>query len=160
MLIVTWLTILINNPFSMSWFAFHPPLQVLAMAFFGYGSSPAHPLHPPPRLSLLYPTIFPYPALPSVPLYLIYIGILTLQPTSLAQPKAKASAFNRHEFFMFYLGLPSIFLGSLAIVVNKSVNGYPHFTTWHGVSRSKARHTYNLLILIHTLSLYLSSPWE
>lgn len=104
--------------------------------------------HLPDSPYVLYPTIFPYHALPSVPLYLIYIGILTLQPTTLAQPKAKASAFNRHEFFMFYLGLPSIFLGSLAIIINKSVNGYPHFTTWHGVSLSKARHTYNLLIHI------------
>jgi len=92
---LTWFLILSNDPVQMGYFAFHPPLQVLAIAFFAY-------------------------------------GILTLQPTSLAQPKAKAAGFARHQFFIAYLGVPVIFVGSLAIMVNKSVHGYDHFTTWHG----------------------------
>jgi len=96
MVIFTWYLILVaNNPFSLSFFAFHPPLQILAIAFFAY-------------------------------------GILTLQPTSLAQPKAKAKGFSRHHLFMFFLGFPSIVLGSTAIIYNKSLHGASHFVTWHG----------------------------
>lgn len=95
MLIYTWILILANNPFSLGYFAFHPPLQILAIACFGY-------------------------------------GILTLQPTTLAQPKAKAQGFARHQLFMFCLGFPFITIGSLAILYNKKVKGYGHFESWHG----------------------------
>jgi len=96
MLIYTWILIVASNPFSLSYFAFHPPFQILAIACFGY-------------------------------------GILTLQPTTLAQPKAKAQGFARHQLFMLCLGFPCITIGSLAILYNKKVNEYAHFETWHGV---------------------------
>jgi len=37
LLSITWIIILTSNPFSVGWFAFHPPLQTLAMFIFTFG---------------------------------------------------------------------------------------------------------------------------
>ena len=62
----------------------------------------------------------------------LLLGILTLQPTS--QAKTKAAGLTRHQLAMMALGVPAIFLGTLAIVRRKALHESPHFTTWHGVS--------------------------
>ena len=36
---VTWTAVLMNGPLSMGWFAFHPPLQTLAVLLFTFGTS-------------------------------------------------------------------------------------------------------------------------
>ena len=63
-------------------------------------------------------------------------GILTLQPTTMSQPKAKARGFKRHQLLMLGAGLPIIAVGSLAIIYSKfarqashSVNGSDSHTT-------------------------------
>jgi cytochrome b-561 domain containing protein 2 len=69
-------------------------------------------------------------------MHTILLGILTLQPTSLAQPKAKAKAFSRHHFIMFSLGFPSIVFGTFAIWYahsHGSAHGH-HAKSWHGVN--------------------------
>ena len=57
---------------------------------------------------------------------------MTLQPTS--QPKTKAAGLTRHQLAMAAIGVPAIFLGTLAIIWNKYVHDSPHFKSWHGVS--------------------------
>jgi len=59
-------------------------------------------------------------------------GILTLQPTTMSQPQAKARGFARHQMAMFYIGFPLISAGSLAIIYNKYSREAAHFTSWHG----------------------------
>ncbi|KAH9951275.1 hypothetical protein B0H21DRAFT_274188 [Amylocystis lapponica] len=73
---------------------------------------------------------FWHPILQSVSVALFAYGILTLQPTS--RPTTKAAGLARHQIFMLALGFPAIFLGTLAIFINKNVHGQRHFTTWHG----------------------------
>jgi len=60
------------------------------------------------------------------------VGIITLQPTTMSQPKAKARGFKRHQLFMLGAGLPIIAVGSLAIIYNKFARQSAHFTSWHG----------------------------
>lgn len=62
---------------------------------------------------------------------------MTLQPTS--QAKTKAAGLTRHQLAMMGLGVPAIFLGTLAIVRRKSLHGSAHFISWHGVSHSSHR---------------------
>jgi hypothetical protein len=35
---VTWVTVLVNNPFDAGWFAFHAPLQSLSLLLLVYGA--------------------------------------------------------------------------------------------------------------------------
>lgn len=93
----TWFLVLASDPLSKGAFAFHPPLQILAIAFFSY-------------------------------------GILTLQPTSLAQPEAKAKGFSRHQLLMFFFGFPCIACGTFAIwYAHGHGTGHAHHAkTWHG----------------------------
>ncbi|KAJ7632228.1 hypothetical protein FB45DRAFT_911852 [Roridomyces roridus] len=71
-----------------------------------------------------------HPTLQSLSLLLLTYGILTLQPTS--QPKTKAAGLARHQYAILGAGFPIIFLGTLAIVLNKYVHGAVHFKSWHG----------------------------
>jgi len=98
MVIFTWVLVLTNNPLSKGAFAFHPPLQALAIGLFA-------------------------------------CGILTLQPTSLAQPKAKARGFARHQLIMFYLAFPSIVAGTFAIwyAHHFGSSHHHHAKSWHGI---------------------------
>ena len=117
LVITTWTTTLVNDPVRYSWFAFHPPLQTLALCFFTYGLcslSLCHCLY----LSLTYPTWN-------------WSGIMTLQPTH--QAKTKVTGFIRHQRAIFFFGTPILFLGILASVPYKIEKGYPHFLTWHAV---------------------------
>ncbi|KAJ3572816.1 hypothetical protein NP233_g2837 [Leucocoprinus birnbaumii] len=43
----TWFLVLANNPFNLKWFAFHPPLQSLALCFFTYGVMTLQPTSQP-----------------------------------------------------------------------------------------------------------------
>lgn len=45
----TWSIIFTNNPTSLGWFPFHPPLQSFAIACFTYGTSLLARTHVPPR---------------------------------------------------------------------------------------------------------------
>ncbi|KAH9854075.1 hypothetical protein C2E23DRAFT_819456 [Lenzites betulinus] len=74
---------------------------------------------------------FFHPILQSLAIAAFTYGILTLQPTS--QPRTKAAGLTRHQVVILALGVPSIALGTLAIVIRKSLHGHPHFTTWHGI---------------------------
>lgn len=47
LVITTWTAILANNPAKYSWFAFHPPLQTLALCFFTYGIMTLQPTYQP-----------------------------------------------------------------------------------------------------------------
>ncbi|OBZ75657.1 hypothetical protein A0H81_04475 [Grifola frondosa] len=73
---------------------------------------------------------FWHPLLQSSSIALFTYGIMTLQPTS--HPKTKAAGLVRHQLAMFFLGVPAITLGTLAMVFNKYLHGAEHFTTWHG----------------------------
>ncbi|KAF7338642.1 Cytochrome b561 domain-containing protein [Mycena venus] len=44
---VTWVIILVNNPFNAGWFAFHPPLQSLSIALLVYGIMTLQPTSQP-----------------------------------------------------------------------------------------------------------------
>jgi cytochrome b-561 domain containing protein 2 len=110
LLLSTWSIILTNDPTSLAWFPFHPTLNSLAVLCFTYGALD----------SLTLPSLSSYS----------YTGILTLQPTS--QPKAKAAGLQRHQTAML-IGLPSILLGTSAMVYHKGSHDAPHFTSWHGV---------------------------
>jgi len=92
---ITWFEIFSNNPRSLGLFAFHPPLQTLAIALFA-------------------------------------CGILTLQPTSHLQPKAKVAGLNRHQLIILGLAFPCISVGTLVIIWNKNIHDAPHFVSWHG----------------------------
>jgi len=98
MVISTWFLVFANDPASKGAFAFHPPLQSLAIGLFS-------------------------------------CGILTLQPTSLAQPKAKARGFSRHQAVMLYLGVPSIVGGTFAIWYAHAFSSshHHHAKSWHGI---------------------------
>ncbi|KAI0670534.1 hypothetical protein C8Q78DRAFT_1036720 [Trametes maxima] len=73
---------------------------------------------------------FFHPILQSLAVAMFAYGILTLQPTS--QARTKAAGLTRHQLAILALGVPAISLGTLAIVVRKSLQGHSHFTTWHG----------------------------
>ncbi|KAI0831143.1 hypothetical protein BC628DRAFT_1352519 [Trametes gibbosa] len=73
---------------------------------------------------------FFHPVLQSLAIAAFTYGILTLQPTS--QPRTKAAGLTRHQVVILALGVPSIALGTLAIVYRKALHGNPHFATWHG----------------------------
>lgn len=73
---------------------------------------------------------FFHPILQSLSIAVFIYGILTLQPTS--QAKTKAAGLTRHQLAMMGLGVPAIFLGTLAIVRRKALHESPHFTSWHG----------------------------
>ncbi|KAJ7470335.1 hypothetical protein FB451DRAFT_1474087 [Mycena latifolia] len=102
---VTWVTVLVNDPVMVGWFAFHPLLQSLSLFLFTYG-----------KLLILDQNIGS--------------GILTLQPTS--QPKTKAAGLARHQYAILFAGFPAIFLGTAAVVYNKWAHGKSHFLSWHG----------------------------
>jgi len=95
---------------------------------------------------------FPFhPILNSLAVLCFTYGILTLQPTS--QPKTKAAGLQRHQTAML-TGLPSILLGTSAMVYYKGSHGAPHFTTWHG--------TFGILTvswLVVQFSLGAASVW-
>jgi len=55
LVITTWTATLVNDPVRYSWFAFHPPLQTLALCFFTYGLRSLSLCHCH-YLSLTYPT--------------------------------------------------------------------------------------------------------
>ncbi|EEB93168.1 hypothetical protein MPER_08220, partial [Moniliophthora perniciosa FA553] len=59
-------------------------------------------------------------------------------PTS--QPKTKAAGFQRHQFAIFFIGVPAITLGTLSVMFNKWLRDAEHFKTWHG--------TFGLLCMI------------
>ncbi|KAJ3512530.1 hypothetical protein NMY22_g15307 [Coprinellus aureogranulatus] len=59
-------------------------------------------------------------------------GIYTLQPTSFANPQAKAAGLTRHQIAIFCVGFPALLMGTWSIWHNKSVHDKPHITTWHG----------------------------
>lgn len=61
----------------------------------------------------------------------IYVGILTLQPTS--RPRSKAEGLVRHQLAMGF-GLVCVTLGFSAIVANKNINYSDHFVSAHAVS--------------------------
>ncbi|KAF7359381.1 hypothetical protein MSAN_01280700 [Mycena sanguinolenta] len=44
---VTWVIILVNSPFNVGWFAFHPPLQSLSLALLVYGIMTLQPTSQP-----------------------------------------------------------------------------------------------------------------
>ncbi|KAF8894410.1 hypothetical protein BD779DRAFT_1668932 [Infundibulicybe gibba] len=44
---ITWIVVLTNSPTSVGWFAFHPPLQTLALALFTYGILTLQPTSQP-----------------------------------------------------------------------------------------------------------------
>ncbi|THH13615.1 hypothetical protein EW146_g6631 [Bondarzewia mesenterica] len=113
---MTWLIVLSNNPTALGWFAFHPTLQSLAIFSFTLGETILYNPRQAPELTWRFGDPSP--------------GILTLQPTS--QPATKAAGLQRHQIAMIF-GLPTIVLGALSIIWNKSVHDAPHFTTWHGV---------------------------
>jgi len=96
--ISTWVLVLANDPVAKGVFAFHPPLQSLAIGLFCF-------------------------------------GILTLQPTSLAQPKAKARGFQRHQLIMLFLGFPCILGGTFAIwyAHTRGSSHHHHAKSWHGI---------------------------
>ena len=103
-----------NDPKSLSFFAFHAPLQGLALSLFTWG-----------KLSLTNSVKH------SV---ILRSGIMTLQPTS--QPSSKVAGLFRHQVWILYAAFPSMILGSLSVIYNKNINGRPHFVSWHGVSFS------------------------
>ncbi|KAF5386876.1 hypothetical protein D9615_001682 [Tricholomella constricta] len=47
LVIVTWITILSNDPTNVGWFAFHPTLQTLSLALFTYGILTLQPTSQP-----------------------------------------------------------------------------------------------------------------
>ncbi|KAG6897835.1 hypothetical protein C0992_010323 [Termitomyces sp. T32_za158] len=57
-------------------------------------------------------------------------GIVTLQPTS--RPETKAAGLRRHQVAVFFIGFPTIVLGTTAIAYNKWIHSKEHMTTWHG----------------------------
>ena len=116
-LVSTWVITLANNPKSLGLFFFHPILQSLSISIFAYGA--LRVVQPPSRSSDI----------------IAHSGILTLQPTS--QVKTKAAGLTRHQLAMAALGVPAIFLGTLAIIWNKYIHESAHFKTWHGVSSGR-----------------------
>ena len=83
-------------------------------------------------------------------------GIITLQPTSFADPRGKAAGLMRHQGVIFFLGFPSILLGTFSVSYNKWLRGADHYTTWHGV-RLFAKTSYcrgNNLPAVHRDSLH------
>ncbi|GBE82380.1 hypothetical protein BKA93DRAFT_760707 [Sparassis latifolia] len=75
---------------------------------------------------------FWHPFLLSVAVVAHTYGILTLQPTSHAQPSVKAAGRSRHQLYMFALGFPAAALGIVAVSYNKYLHHAAHFATWHG----------------------------
>jgi len=71
----------------------------------------------------------PHPVLQTLALLFFTYGIMTLQPTS--QPRTKEHGLARHQVAMALLGFPSIALGSMFMIYNKTTHGSDHFTTWH-----------------------------
>ncbi|KXN90480.1 hypothetical protein AN958_04152 [Leucoagaricus sp. SymC.cos] len=47
LVITTWVAVISNDPVSYGWFAFHPPLQTLALCFFTYGIMTLQPTYQP-----------------------------------------------------------------------------------------------------------------
>jgi len=92
--LTSWVMVLASGPSSLGWFAFHAPLQSLALALFT-------------------------------------AGIVTLQPTS--QPRSKAAGLDRHQLYILFLGVPSVFLGTWAVYHNKNLAGREHLVSWHGL---------------------------
>jgi len=109
---VTWFTVLGNHPSDLGLFAFHPTLQTLSITLFIYGI--AEPFFPAVFFSYIIP------------------GIVTLQPTSGLNPKAKTAGLNRHQLIILGLAFPCISVGTLMIIWNKNIHEKPHFVTWHG----------------------------
>ncbi len=128
----TWSLVLTNNPKSLGYFAFHPPLQTLALVCFVFGALDMAP-RGPTRL------------IPS------RVGILTLQRTTLARPEGKKQGLARHQIWMGLLALPLITAGVTIMMVNKASHGAKHFTTWHA---KFGLATWIWLVLTHYLEFY------
>ncbi|KIM49302.1 hypothetical protein M413DRAFT_21550 [Hebeloma cylindrosporum] len=73
-----------------------------------------------------------HPPLQTLALSLFTFGIITLQPTSFADPRGKTAGLLRHQAVIFFLGFPSVLLGTFSVSYNKWLLGADHFTTWHG----------------------------
>lgn len=99
----------------MGGFAFHPILQTLGVSLFGLG--------------MYHRTKDAYSTCTNAQ----NLGILILQPTSMNRPKAKARGFGFHQLLILCCGVPSLLIGTLAIIRQKFVHESDHFTTWHGV---------------------------
>jgi len=87
-------------------------------------------------------------------------GIITLQPTSFADPRGKAAGLLRHQVVIFFLGFPSVLLGTFSVSYNKWLHGADHFTTWHGVRlvTKTSRRPQNNLPAVHRDSLHGLAP--
>jgi len=72
-----------------------------------------------------------HPPLQTLAITCFAIGIMTLQPTSHAQPKSKIRGLARHQLIMLGLGFPAIVTGTTLIWANKTIHESEHFTTWH-----------------------------
>lgn len=112
MLLSTWSIILSNDPRALSWFAFHPTFNTLAVLCFTFGPF-FH--NSSPRSNLICAS---------------RTGILTLQPTS--HPETRAAGLKRHQIANI-MGVISILVGASAILAYKTSHGARHFTTWHSV---------------------------
>lgn len=109
-----WSVILLNDPTSKGWFAFHPLLVTLALALATYGMSFRAQIIPVNRDSLSFG----------------HSGIMTLQPTKTAP--SKAAGLERHTQAMAYSSVPLLLLGISAVWYNKELRAAEHFTTLHG----------------------------
>ena len=88
-------------------------------------------------------------------------GIITLQPTSFANPRGKAAGLLRHQVVIFFLGFPSLLLGTFSVSYNKWLRGASHFTTWHGVRLvvKTSRYRGNNLPAVHRDALHGLAPF-
>jgi len=76
---------------------------------------------------------FWHPLLVSSAIGLFVHGILTLQPTSQAQPAEKTAGLTRHQLYMFALGFPMLLFGVAAVAFNKHLHGAAHITSSHAM---------------------------
>ncbi|KIY43679.1 hypothetical protein FISHEDRAFT_53131, partial [Fistulina hepatica ATCC 64428] len=58
-------------------------------------------------------------------------GILTLQPTP--EPKGKVKSLQRHQIYIFFAGLPTVFIGTMAVIIHKFISGKTHFRSFHAI---------------------------
>ncbi|KAH6918801.1 hypothetical protein BKA70DRAFT_1088725 [Coprinopsis sp. MPI-PUGE-AT-0042] len=72
-----------------------------------------------------------HPLLQTLSLGLFTYGIVTLQPTSHADPKGKQAGLDRHQYTMFLLAFPVILVGTWAVWHNKELKNAEHYQTWH-----------------------------
>lgn len=71
-----------------------------------------------------------HPLLQSFAILAFYQGILVLQPTK--TPAQKRAGLSVHEVFQI-AGTVAIAVGTVIMIINKSLHNAPHFTSWHGL---------------------------